>query len=190
MAGYFKNIKNGFNKKTLEVLIKAGVFDAFGLNHKTLLNNIDNALSYATLACDLEEDFILKPEIKVTLEETPEEKRQDEYESFGFYLGNHPASAFMGSNICKMENIKNFYDKQVICVVLLEKIRKIKTKKNEDMAFITASDETGSLSFVCFPSLMKELENLKEGDLAFIQGRVARRLSNYQININSIKKQS
>ena len=96
----------------------------------------------------------------------------------------------MGSNICKMENIKNFYDKQVICVVLLEKIRKIKTKKNEDMAFITASDETGSLSFVCFPSLMKELENLKEGDLAFIQGRVARRLSNYQININRIKKQS
>lgn len=185
-----RNIKNGFNKKTLEVLIKAGVFDAFGLNHKTLLNNIDNALSYATLACDLEEDFILKPEIKVTLEETPEEKRQDEYESFGFYLGNHPASAFMGSNICKLENIKNFYDKQVICVVLLEKIRKIKTKKNEDMAFITASDETGSLSFVCFPSLMKELENLKEGDLAFIQGRVARRLSNYQININSIKKQS
>ena len=35
-----------------------------------------------------------------------------------------------------------------------------------------------------------ELENLKEGDLAFIQGRVARRLSNYQININRIKKQS
>ena len=64
------NNKNGFNKKTLEVLIKAGVFDAFGLNHKTLLNNIDNALSYATLACDLEEDFILKPEIKVILEET------------------------------------------------------------------------------------------------------------------------
>ncbi len=185
-----RNIKNGFNKKTLEVLTKAGVFDAFGLNHKTLLNNIDNALSYATLACDLEEDFILKPEIKVILEETPEEKRQDEYESFGFYLGNHPSSAFIGSNICKLANVKNLYDKQVSCVVLLEKIRKIKTKKNEDMAFITASDETGSLSFVCFPSLMKELADLKEGNLVFIQGRVARRLSNYQININSIKKQS
>ena len=40
------------------------------------------------------------------------------------------------------------------------------------------------------PQFQKLIENLKEGDLAFIQGRVARRLSNYQININSIKKQS
>ena len=96
----------------------------------------------------------------------------------------------MSSNICKIENIKNFYDKQVICVVLLEKISKIKTKKNEDMAFLMASDETGSLSFVCFPRIMGKLDNLKEGDLVFVEGRVARRFSNYQVNVNNIKKQS
>ena len=94
----------------------------------------------------------------------------------------------MGSNICKLENIKNFYDKQVICVVLLEKIRKIKTKKNEDMAFINGTDETGGMDFVVFPKKINYLENLSIGNLVVVMGTVARRIDKYQINTILIKK--
>ncbi len=185
-----RNIKSSISAKTLEILIKAGCFDTFGYNHNTLLKNIPNALSYASLACDMDAEFILKPEMKIEKEESDGEKKADEKEIFGFYLSNHPASAYQDKRLCKIEYVKENYNKPVLCVVLIDKIRVIKTKNNEDMAFLTASDETGSLSFVCFASIMPKLKLIKEGDLVLIKGRVARRFDAYQVNIMDIEKKN
>lgn len=185
-----RNIKSNINEKTLEVLIKAGCFDAFGYNHNTLLKNLPNVLSYASLACDVDDEFILKPEMKIEKEESEVEKKATEKEIFGFYLSNHPASAYQDKSLCKIEHMKENYNKQILCVVLIDKIRVIKTKNNEDMAFLNASDETGSLSFVCFASVMSELDSIKEGDLVLIRGRVARRFDTYQVNIMTIEKKN
>ena len=56
------------------------------------------------------------------------------------------------------------------------------------MAFVTASDETDIGNFVVFASLMKELEEIRVGDVVHVMGRVARRFSDYQINVNKIEK--
>ncbi len=175
-------------RKTIETLISAGAFDEFCTNHNTLRKNISNALNYAELSSDLEDDFVLKPTLEETEEETEEEKRIEEMNSFGFYISNHPASKYMDSTIVKIENIEKYYDKHINCVVLLERIKKITTKTKEKMAFLSASDETGSASFVVFKSMMNMLENVSLGDLVLIRGRVARRFSDYQINVNKIEK--
>ena len=175
-------------KKTIEALIHAGAFDSFGYNHKTLLKNLDNAINYAVLTSDLDESFVMKPEIEQTEEFSMDEKRKEEYEIYGFYITNHPASRYIDPSIMKLENIKQNYDKRITCVVMIEKIKEITTKKQERMAFVTASDETDTANFVVFASLMKELEGIRVGDVVHVMGRVSRRFSDYQINVNKIEK--
>ena len=175
-------------KKTIEALIHASAFSEFGYNHNTLLNNLDNAINYATLTSDLDESFVMKPEMSLFEEIPSEEKRKEEYETYGFYITNHPASKYIDPSIMKLENIKQNYDKRITCVVMIERIKEITTKKQERMAFVTASDETDIGNFVVFASLMKELEGIRVGDVVHVMGRVARRFSDYQINVNKIEK--
>ena len=175
------------SRKTIESLIASGAFDEFGFNHATFRKNIDVALNYAVLSSDLEGDFVTKPTMEL-VDELEEERRQEEYQTFGFYISNHPASRYIAPNIMKLEQIKNHYNKHVECVLLIDNIKRIFTKKNERMAFLTGSDETGVGNLVVFASIMPSLENIQIGDLVLIEGRVARRFDEYQININKIEK--
>ena len=56
------------------------------------------------------------------------------------------------------------------------------------MAFVRASDETGSGEFVVFPNGYSLLKNIKESDLVVIGGLVTKRYDSYQINVNGIQK--
>lgn len=178
---YNKNI----NERILEILINAGVFREFA-GIATLLENLEVVLNYAELASSIEEPLIPKPMIKKSDVEIDENKK--EYESYGFYISNHPVSKYNGVGIQKLINVTNCFDKYVRCVVLIESIKYTKTKKNEDMAFIIASDETASQSFVVFSKQIRLLDDLKVNDIAEFQGRVTKRYDKYQININNIIK--
>lgn len=173
------------NERILEILINAGVFREFA-GIATLLENLEVVLNYAELASSIEEPLIPKPMIKKSDEEIDENKK--EYESYGFYISNHPVSRYNGVGIQKLINVTNCFDKYVRCVVLIESIKYAKTKKNEDMAFIIASDETASQSFVVFSKQIRLLDDLKVNDIAEFQGRVTKRYDKYQININNIIK--
>ena len=176
------------NKKTIESLIDANVFSSFGYNSRTLKENIDIGINYATLIKDLDESLVMKPTIKEYPEDSEEDIRMKEYQAFGFYITNHPASKYLDNSIIKLENFKKYFDKNIKTVVLIEKINKIKTKNNEEMAFILASDETGIADYVLFPKHKAFLDNLKKGDLVMIYGQVTKRYDKYQININNILK--
>ncbi len=183
-----RNYKDSVNRKTIEALIKAGAFDEFHYNHNTLKENIEKALNYAMLASDLEEDYVMKPTMTEVEKESDEEIRKEELEVFGFYISNHPASKYIDSSIMKLENIVKNYDRRVSCVVIVDRMKNVLTKKGERMAFFAASDETGTGNFVVFSSLMKELDGIKIGDLVHVEGRVAKRFADYQVNINKIEK--
>ena len=173
------------NSKTINSLINAGVFKTFGMNKNTLTNNLEIIINYASLVADLDEEFVEKPEIKIYKDYSEEENRKLEFESYGFYTGNHPASKFVSNDIMKLEDVEKNYNRIVKCAVLVENIRKIKTKSNEEMAFIEASDETGKLTFVLFANSISELNKFEKNKMALIQGRVAKRLDKYQINITN-----
>ena len=176
------------NKKTIESLILAGALDSFNENHNTLRENLDVALNYAMLRGDLDSSLVMKPALVKRPELTNEEKRKEEYESFGFYISNHPASKYIDESIMKLENIEHFHNKYVKVVGLLEYKKEVLTKNNTKMAFLTVSDETATGNFVVFASEMKELSECKIGDVLLIYGRVARRYMEYQINVNKIEK--
>ena len=55
------------------------------------------------------------------------------------------------------------------------------------MAFITGSDETGTMDYTLFPKIYKEYSNIQKGDLLKIRGNVERRLEQLQIIVERIK---
>lgn len=184
---------HSINKKTIEALIDAGAFLGFEKSYETLKENIDSAINYATLVSDLDGslmkdiDIVMKPTLKRVEDKTTDERKR-EYDTFGFYLSNHPASKYNSKEITKLENIEVKFDKFIKCVVIVENIRQIETKKKEPMAFIHGSDETGSRDFVVFANVFPLLNGIQKNDLILIEGKVTKRFDKYQINVSNITR--
>ncbi len=178
---YNKNI----NAKTIETLIYAGALDSFNQTRNTLINNIKPALIYAELVSGLESNLVTKPNLEIYEEFPSNELMNKELDLFGFYVSNHPASKY---NEIKIINIKDYFDKNITTVGLLENIKTIKTKNNDTMAFLEISDETGSLSYTIFPNKIAYANLIKVGDLLKIIGHVEKRYDKYQIIVNKIEK--
>ena len=175
------------NKKTIEALIDADTFRDFDINHNTLFKTIDSALDYASLCSDLDESLVMKPNYETSDEFDDTELMKRELDTFGYYVTNHPASKYQDGYM-KLNDIKNYFDKYVNTVVIIDSIRKIKTKKAEDMGFISGSDETGVGDFIVFPKANRYLIECRKGDLVSIKGQVTRRNDKYQVVVGSIEK--
>ncbi|MFA6776940.1 MAG: DNA polymerase III subunit alpha [Bacilli bacterium] len=173
----------GVNTKTLESLIFGGALDSFNETRKTLINNINNGIIYAELLGGLDSSLVTKPVLEIYNEYSADELMKRELELYGFYVSNHPASKYKE---IKIKMIPNYFNKNIITVGLLEKVKTIKTKKNETMAFLQISDETGKLDYIIFPNRIGYINQIKAGDLLKISGKVEKRLDKYQIIINTI----
>lgn len=177
----------GVNKKTIESLIDGDTFREFKTNHQTLYSNIDAALDYASLCKDLDESLVMKPNLVIKEEFKEKYLMEQELNCFGFYVTNHPASKYQ-KDIVKIKDIKKYFDKYINLVVIIGNIRKIKTKKGDDMAFLEGSDETSKIEFIIFPKNNKYLSEINKNDLVKIRGQVTRRVNEYQIIVSTLEK--
>ena len=171
------------NKKVLMALIDSDSLSSFGYNHKTLYKNLDVIMNYATLIKDLDEEFVLKPEIVYEEEFENDILIQKEKELFGMYLTTHPVTKYKirENNLINLTEIRNYFDKKITVIVLVEKIKKIITKKGEEMAFVYTSDEYTSLDITFFPKQFKINSDIKVGDILKITGTVERRYDTFQL---------
>lgn len=174
--------KKILNENILNTLINAEALRSFNLNERTLVENIAVALNFA----EIDDELIKRPVIIELDDYSGEVKRNNELESFGYFITNHPASKYQ--NVMKLEMLEKYLFKNIKCVVLVNRISNIKTKKNENMAFISASDETGTCDFTIFPKNMNLINDLKIGDLVEINGNVSKRFDKVSIIVNNIKK--
>lgn len=177
------------NKKILESLIYAHVFDSF-YNINTLISNLDNILNYVELSSGLDDDILVKPEIELKPELSTEDILNKEKEIFGFYLTSHKTEKFKlnNPNITDIYDIKNKLNQRINVIVSIDKTREIITKKNEVMCFITGSDNTGTTTLIVFPELYKTKNNFKKNEIVKVSGKVERRFNEYQIICNDIEK--
>ena len=182
--------KVNVNKKVLESLILSGCFDEFNIARKTLMDNIDELTNYQELVSNLDKEFVLKPDLEGSVEYTKEELIAMEKELFGFYLSNHPVSSYKArlKNIVSLDLVPDNFNKVIECVVLIDKVKSISTKKGDKMMFISGSDEFMQRDFTIFPKVFKDNSDLKVGDIVKIEGRVERRYALYQIVVNKIEK--
>ena len=189
--GLFKDIFDFFtrcygkviNTKVIDSLNKAGCFEIF-VNQKTLDNNIEILTNYSELGGLLEDN--LKPELVYYQDYSKQELMERELEVIGTYLSNHPVANLKKKiKAIDLKDIEKYFNKKVIALVYVEKLKKIKTKNNQDMLFISGSDETNICEFVLFP---KEFCDIIIGSIYIIEGKVEKRFDKYQIVINKIKK--
>lgn len=178
------------NIKTLESLIDSGCFDSFGYNHNTLIHNLDSIMNYGELVKDLDSEFVLKPELEIVDEYNKEYIIAKEKELFGFYLSNHPVTTYKSKyqNIVALNKVSQYFNKIVNVIVFVEKIRVIKTKRNEEMMFFDASDEYTKGDFTMFPKTYSKYPDLKVGDIIKVEGRIERRYNDYQIIVEKLEK--
>lgn len=177
------------NKKTMLSLIYAGVFDEFELPKKMMVENLDLILGYADLIKELDESFVEKPLLQEQSEYTKMELMAFEKEVFGFYFSNHPVTDGRSKTNLPLTiaDVPLYFDKNIEIVVLVDRIKKITTKKGEQMCFVTGSDELNTLDIVLFPAVYKENANLEVGQMIKISGKVEKRFDKYQVIIRNLK---
>ncbi len=182
---FFKRTVKDITKNDYATLIKAGVLKELNDNSKLLIQNLEVLINYGVLYNDLG-DYALIPELENTPYYTDEENRLNEINNYGFYISNHPASRYT-KDVMKVVKIKDYVFKNVVCYVMVENVRRIKTKKGEDMAFILGSDETGNADFTLFPKNYYLLTKVNKNDLVKIYGLVSKRFDKYSITINNME---
>ncbi|MFH1978869.1 MAG: DNA polymerase III subunit alpha [Patescibacteria group bacterium] len=178
------------NKKSLESLARAGAFKEIA-ERNTILENIDKILAFQKDAKSskntnqvslFDESEIELPGLK--LEETnpmeTEEKLKWEKELLGLYVSGHPLDKYrarMERARLNIRAIKKFQDgTPVYFMAMIEQIRKIMTKKNEQMLFVKLLDLSDNMEMVVFPRTLGQYSDLLEEDQCVIlKGRVSLR---------------
>jgi DNA polymerase-3 subunit alpha len=184
-----RNYGRNVNIKTIESLVYASCFNSFGFNKKTLCHNLENVINYAELISNSDATMIEEPIMEVVNEYTKEELMEQELEVFGFYLSVHPVTKYKNnySDLVDIINIPNYFNKDITILAYIDSIKVIKTKNNEEMAFISGSDELSKIDITLFPKTYQNHREIKKGDVIKVIGKVEKRLSTYQLIANKIE---
>ena len=183
-----RNYSKQVNRKVIESLILAGVFDRFDINKKSLMYSLDIVINYAEIAHDSGLIEVEEPVIDIVDDYSKEEKINYEMESFGFYLSNHPVTKYKDNKVINTLELENYLGKYIYINLMVLKVKEIVTKKNDVMAFIDGEDEFTDISVTLFPNIYKENNYLKKYDIINIYGKVEKRNDICQIVASKITK--
>ncbi|HHY72737.1 MAG TPA: DNA polymerase III subunit alpha [Bacillus bacterium] len=185
------------NRRVIESLILSGSLDEFGKDRAELLASLDAAVNYAELVNEedgglfLSDDIVPKPQYVMVEPFSTEAKLQFEKEVFGFYLSDHPIEPYKTlltrMNAVTIAHLKALVGTSIHVGALIANEKVIKTKKGEQMAFLTLSDDTGEIEAVAFPATYKKYVTLlNKGEILFIQGKIEEREEKLQLIINAV----
>ncbi|MBW4672614.1 MAG: trans-splicing intein-formed DNA polymerase III subunit alpha C-terminal partner DnaE-C [Desmonostoc geniculatum HA4340-LM1] len=193
------------NRRTLESLIYCGAFDKIESNRQQLINDLELVYDWAQSRAkdrasgqgnlfDLLGDgfsqaqnkrasnaFETAPKAKPVGDFTPQEKLQKEKELLGFYVSDHPlkslrqiAPLLTPINLSQLGEQKE--DTRLCAVVMLNNVKKVVTKKGDQMAILQIEDLTTQLEAVVFPKTYERISSVLQVDTRLIiWGKVDRR---------------
>ena len=203
LTNFLKRVQDkDLNKKSLEALIKSGAFDAFG-ERGLLLANIDNMLSLnkeisranASSQGNLFGDLPISAQAEsLTLRDAPPASRQDklawEKELMGLYITEHPFldyKKYLAGVAVPLSRLKDYPREHDVTVAgIIINIKKILTKKNENMLFVKIEDDTDSVELLVFPRLLKEIPAIwTEGNVVFVRGKLSDKDEEVKLLANS-----
>lgn len=174
-------------RNVIENLIYSSSFDSFGYNKRTLIENLDNLLNFAFISKGLPSDLVEYPIINEYPEYDLSFLLEKEKELFGMYLMYHPTSMYKDKyKVINLDELNKYIGKYVDIIVLVDKIKKIKDKKQNDMAFIKGSDELSSVEITVFSKEYSLINEVSSGNILLIRGRVEKR-GNIQMVLDKCK---
>ena len=165
-------------KRSLEMLIYAGVFDEISNNRNQLFQSIEILVEYSNI-CFSEKytgqnnlfgetnNLLSYPDLKLIEDWNSSEKLKKEYEAIGFYLSAHPLDDY--SKLFKSQKIEKFSELNEILKSgpklikisgsVLSKQERISNKGNK-FAFIQFSDPSGFFEVTAFSDILDLYNNL------------------------------
>jgi DNA polymerase-3 subunit alpha len=178
------------NKKTIESLIKAGAFDAFG-TRAALLQYYPQALSEAAshrtqeasgqygLFGEVKQELFQDTEMIDVPELSENTLLEMEKEVVGFSITKNPLQQYANIIDTKIQKklgeiIEEDIGKTYILAGSIGAIKQVTTKKNNDrMAFVTVFDETGSVELIIFPRVYAQSQSTwRENGVVLFKGRI------------------
>lgn len=193
------------NKRVVESLIKCGAFDSTGAHRLQMFAALESALEHGQRVQRERSDpqmglFDLVDSVQaVNSPALPEIGEWDEKqlllfekEALGFYFTGHPLTSyeelldkFACMNTVALREVNDGQAIRIGGVVTNSKV--IKTKKDEDMAFVTLEDQYGSVEAVIFTSLYGSVKALLVSEqLIIIQGQVQKDEKSIKILAESV----
>jgi DNA polymerase-3 subunit alpha len=179
------------NKKSLESLIKAGVFDKFA-ERNLLLNNLENLLEFnrenqRTKFINqkgLFDKFSFKSKIRLqkTRPASKSEKLAWEKELLGLFVSSHPLEDFKHifekkiTKISELNSHPNRNNQLVKIGGIISKIKKIITRNGRPMLFMNVEDLSDKIEVIVFPgAIERNPRAFQENKIVFVSGKLDNR---------------
>ena len=190
------------NKRSLESLIKSGVFDKLEERNR-LLSNLERLLEWSR---DSQKQKINGQKglfdsfgfnNKLHLAEAKPASKADklkwEKELLGLFVTSHPLEDFRDALAKKSVPISDInttlINRRVTIGGVISKIKKIITKSGKPMLFLGVEDLTGRTEVVCFPRIVEENPLVfQENKVVLISGRVDNRNDSPKIICETIEE--
>uniref|UniRef100_B8HYJ0 DNA polymerase III subunit alpha n=1 Tax=Cyanothece sp. (strain PCC 7425 / ATCC 29141) TaxID=395961 RepID=B8HYJ0_CYAP4 len=188
------------NRRALEALINCGAMDCLELNRNQLIHDLelvlewsqsrakDRAIGQGNLfdmlggsSTQSTSSFEAAPKAPPVPDLEQTEKLRLEKELLGFYISNHPLKEVQKTaRILAPISLANLEDQPdnvtLSAIVMLTELKKVVTKKGDNMAIAQLEDLTGKAEAVVFPKSYERISHLLEIDRRLmIWGKVDRR---------------
>ncbi len=182
---FVKRTKDIIASSILENIIYSGALDEFNITKKAMIDNYKNIIN--------QNDFgFIKDIVKINYSDEEYNYgylQEKELEVLGinikYNIFAQCAPLYTKYNLNKVNDIQeNTFTKTF---GIIKKIKEIKTKQQETMAFIELSDDTSTIELVLFPRVYNRFKDLKTSDVVMVKGNVQKRTT-LQIVVDDIKK--
>ncbi|KKS82867.1 MAG: polymerase III, alpha subunit protein [Candidatus Wolfebacteria bacterium GW2011_GWC1_43_10] len=196
------------NKKSLESLIKAGVFDSLNIERSSLLANLDKILSFALgirkNSNGSQSNLFgshLNP-AKLVLEKVPpptkEEKLFWEKELLGFYISDHPLKKyekmFEEKKVHPIGKVIEYIGSgkgtgSVRTGGIIATVKKIISKNQKPIVFAKIEDLSDTLEVVVFSDVLEKNPSIwEEKNIVVVQGKPSLRDNEPKIIVDQVIK--
>jgi len=191
-------------KRSLECLIKVGALDSLG-ERGSLLASVDQLVNVSTSSFRAKEMGQMDLFGGMLVEETPllvlqsqtmmSKKNQLEWEKelLGLYISDHPLNAYLRQVEDKISHssfnlIETEEGSQVTVGGVVNRLRAIRTKKDQMMAFVTLSDTFGDMDLVFFPKKWEQYQQfVNEGAALLVEGKTQHRENSVSVLVDNAR---
>jgi DNA polymerase-3 subunit alpha len=200
---FFERIKHkNLNKKSVEALAKCGAMDDLA-ERNMIIGNLETLLSFnkeSKSVANQDSLFGSIGGVKTNLSLVPQEesnmkeKLSWEKELLGLYISGHPLNAYkekiekFGTQIKKIKTEVKV-GTPVTVAAIIDTVKIVTTKNNNQMAFIRLSDFSDSIEAVVFNTLfMKSKDILLPDTIIALNGKVTERNGERSLTIDNLKR--
>ncbi len=189
----------GFNRRSVESLIKSGALDNLGSNrHEMLINlpfiidelddnrrrNVAGQIGFFDMVGDADSSQYIMKNVE---EFKTHELLLMEKETTGLYISSHPMEQYSSlatelkcDKIIDILNAESDFNSpytdsaSVKVMGIISGVTRKQTKKGEQMAFINIEDVSGTVEVIVFPKLLSKFMNkINNGAAVFVGGRLS-----------------